>query len=139
MPALQSDRTLHGKSPRRKLNLSSLFTARRLGGTQNEQRNGRSDLSTIAPGRCAARMPGTGPSRRSSEPARKKAIVDKSQVEANRLQSPAFVFGVWASIGGDSPFKTRFLAGCRHVGSWRFWDRSSQAAAGQTKFQVALA
>ena len=44
------------------------------------------------PGPVAARMPGTGPLRRSSGPARKKAIVDKSRVEANRLQRPAFVF-----------------------------------------------
>src|ERR1700737_1629832 len=50
------------------------------------------DLSIIAPGRCAARMPGTGPSRRSSVPARKKAIVGKSRVEPDRLQRPSFVF-----------------------------------------------
>jgi hypothetical protein len=37
-------------------------------------------------------MPGTGPLRRSSGPARKKAIMDKSRVEANRLQRRAFVF-----------------------------------------------
>src|SRR5262249_43919574 len=29
----------------------------------------------------------------------KKAIVDKSRVEANRLRSPAFVFRVWVSMG----------------------------------------
>src|SRR5262249_3190175 len=54
-------------------------------------------------------MPGTGPLRRSSGPARKKAIVDKSRVEANRLQSPAFVFRVGVSIGGgDSLSKYGF-------------------------------
>jgi hypothetical protein len=37
-------------------------------------------------------MPGTGPLRRSSTPARKKAIVGKSRVEPELLQSPAFVF-----------------------------------------------
>jgi hypothetical protein len=37
-------------------------------------------------------MPGTGPLRRSSAPARKKAIVGKSRVEPELLQSPAFVF-----------------------------------------------
>jgi hypothetical protein len=37
-------------------------------------------------------MPGTGPLRRSSGPARKKAIVDKSRVEASRRLRPAFVF-----------------------------------------------
>src|SRR6266853_356714 len=40
------------------------------------------DLSIIAPGQCVARMPGTGPLRRSSVLARKKAIVGKSLVEA---------------------------------------------------------
>jgi hypothetical protein len=37
-------------------------------------------------------MPGSGPLRRSSGPARKKAIVGKSRVEGNRLQRPTFVF-----------------------------------------------
>jgi len=40
-------------------------------------------------------MPGTGPLRRSSEPARKKAIVGKSRIAAKRHQGPAFVFGLW--------------------------------------------
>jgi hypothetical protein len=51
-------------------------------------------------------MPGTGPLRRSSGPARKKAIVGKSRVAAGRLQSPASVFGgfpsrctFWSHIG----------------------------------------
>src|SRR5260370_40274492 len=61
--------------------------------------NRRPDLSIIAPGRCAARMPGTGPLRRSSVPARKKAIVGKSRVEPDRLQRPAFVFLALAMIG----------------------------------------
>ena len=54
--------------------------------------NRRPDLSIIAPGRWAARMPGTGPLRRSSTAARMKAIVGKSRVEAEELQRPAFVF-----------------------------------------------
>src|ERR1700731_5494853 len=61
--------------------------------------NRRPDLSIIAPGRCAARMPGTGPLRRSSVPARKKAIVGKSRVEPDRLQRPSFVFLALAMIG----------------------------------------
>jgi len=61
--------------------------------------NRRPDLSIIAPGRCAARMPGTGPLRRSSVPARKKAIVGKSRVEPDRLQRPSFVFLLLAMIG----------------------------------------
>ena len=44
-------------------------------------------------------MPGTGPLRRSSEPARKKAIVGKSRVGASRLQGPAFVFFVVRTFG----------------------------------------
>ena len=40
-------------------------------------------------------MPGTGPLRRSSAPARKKAIVGKSRIAAKRHQGPAFVFGLW--------------------------------------------
>src|SRR5258708_18617520 len=50
------------------------------------------DLSIIAPGQCAARMPGTGPLRRSSVLARKKAIVGKSLVATERLQRPSIVF-----------------------------------------------
>jgi hypothetical protein len=59
----------------------------------------RPDLSIIAPGRAAARMPGTGPLRRSSGPARKKAIVGKSRVAANPLRSPASVFVALAITG----------------------------------------
>jgi hypothetical protein len=44
-------------------------------------------------------MPGTGPLRRSSVPARKKAIVGKSRVEPDRLQRPSFVFLVLVIIG----------------------------------------
>ena len=44
-------------------------------------------------------MPGTGPLRRSSVPARKKAIVGKSHVEPERLQRPSFVFLALAMIG----------------------------------------
>jgi hypothetical protein len=61
--------------------------------------NRRPDLSIIAPGRCAARMPGTGPLRRSSGPDRKKAIMGKSRVAPDRLQWPAFVFLALARIG----------------------------------------
>src|SRR5580692_4210007 len=61
-------------------------------GRSKRTTNGRPDLSIIAPGRCAARMPGTGPLRRSSVSARKMAIVGKSRVEPDRLQPPAFVF-----------------------------------------------
>ena len=61
-------------------------------GRSKRTTNRRPDLSIIAPGRCAARMPGTGPLRRSSGPARKKAIVGKSRVEATRLQRLSFVF-----------------------------------------------
>ena len=50
--------------------------------------NWRPDLSIIAPGRWVARMPGTGTLRHNSTPARKKAIVGKSRVEATRLQAP---------------------------------------------------
>jgi len=44
---------------------------------------GRSDLSAIAPVGSAARMPGTGPVRRSSRADRIKAIVGKSRIEAD--------------------------------------------------------
>src|SRR5260221_1621671 len=54
--------------------------------------NRRPDLSIIAPGQCVARMPGTGPLRRSSVLARKKAIVGKSLVEADRVKRPWVVF-----------------------------------------------
>jgi serine/threonine protein kinase len=52
-------------------------------------------IPIIAPGRWAARIPGIGPLRRSSTPARKKAIVDKSHVEPERFQGPAFVFPIF--------------------------------------------
>jgi hypothetical protein len=55
----------------------------------------RPDLSIIAPGRYAARMPGTGSSRRSSGPARKKAIVDKSRVEAKATSAQRLSFWLW--------------------------------------------
>src|SRR5260221_9339860 len=54
--------------------------------------NRRPDLSIIAPVQCVARMPGTGPLRRSSVLARKKAIVGKSLVEADRFQRSWVVF-----------------------------------------------
>ena len=47
-------------------------------------------------------MPGTGTLRRSSGPARKKAIVGKSLVEAKRFQRPAFVFLALAITGYSS-------------------------------------
>ena len=49
----------------------------------HKQAKGRSDLSAIAPVRTAARMPGTGPARRSSRADRVKAIVGKSRIEAD--------------------------------------------------------
>ena len=53
----------------------------------------RSDLSTIAPDRSAARMPGTGPLRRSSGPVRNQAIVGMSRIGAtlHRCERPVFV------------------------------------------------
>ena len=66
------------------------------------------DLCIRAPGRRAARMPGTGPQRRSSAPARIKALVRKSRFRAAALRSPrrsffrpmfpitrCGVFGIW--------------------------------------------
>src|SRR3982074_2664039 len=52
----------------------------------------RSDLSTIAPDRSAARMPGTGPLRRSSGPVRNQAIVGKSRIEATLHRCERSVF-----------------------------------------------
>ena len=43
-------------------------------------------------------MPGTGPLRRSSAAARKKAIVDKSRIGAGLHQSPRFVFLAFLGI-----------------------------------------
>ena len=54
----------------------------------------RLDLSIIAPGRCAARMP-TGPLRRSSVPARRRAIVGKSRVEPDRLHTQRLSLWFW--------------------------------------------
>src|SRR5580704_10843540 len=50
------------------------------------------DLCISAPGRRAARMPGTGPQRRSSAPARTKALVRKSRFRAAALRSPRLSF-----------------------------------------------
>jgi hypothetical protein len=47
-------------------------------------------------------MPGTGPLRRSSVLARKKAIVGKSLVAAERLQRPSIAFVCSAGLGGAS-------------------------------------
>ena len=52
----------------------------------------RSDLSTIAPDRSAARMPGTGPLRRSSGPVRNQAIVGKSRIGATLHRCERSVF-----------------------------------------------
>jgi hypothetical protein len=52
----------------------------------------RSDLSTIAPDRSAARMPGTGPLRRSSGPVRNQAIVGKSRIGATLHRCEPSVF-----------------------------------------------
>src|SRR6516164_4285470 len=61
----------------------------------------RLDLSTIAPGRCAARMP-TGPLRRSSVPARRRAIVGKSRVEPDRLHTQRLSLWFWRELSSDS-------------------------------------
>ncbi len=52
----------------------------------------RSDLSTIAPDRSAARMPGTGSLRRSSGPVRNQAIVGKSRIGATLYRRERSVF-----------------------------------------------
>ena len=70
---------------------------------------GRPDLSIIAPDRCAARMPGTGPLRRSSAPVWIKAIVDKSRIGAGALRSPRSVFPAVARIGFTLEFGSGFL------------------------------
>jgi hypothetical protein len=53
-----------------------------------EVRNWGPDLCISAPGRRAARMPGTGPLRRSSAPARIKALVRKSCFKGAAQRSP---------------------------------------------------
>src|SRR4029077_14013131 len=77
------------------------------------------------PGRWAARMPGTGSLRRSSAPARKKAIVGKSRVEPEWLQRPAFVFLLFLIglrvLGGCpqvSQLSLSLLSKCFHVQSY---------------------
>jgi len=70
------------------------------GSTQNEQQHGRPDLSTIA--RAGMLRECLGQVRYVAAADRKKAIVGKSRVEANRLQSPAFVFRVGLALGGFS-------------------------------------
>src|ERR1700730_11445099 len=50
------------------------------------------DLCISAPGRRAARMPGTGPLRRSSATARIKALVRKSRFRAAAQRSPGLSF-----------------------------------------------
>jgi hypothetical protein len=59
----------------------------------SDELRGRSpDLCISAPGRRAARMPGTGPQRRSSAAARMKALVRKSRFRAALLRSPQRYF-----------------------------------------------
>jgi hypothetical protein len=53
---------------------------------------GRCQYSISAPGRRAAGMPGTGPLRRSSAPARIKALVRKSCFRAAAQRSPRSLF-----------------------------------------------
>ena len=105
---------------------------------------GRPDLSIIAPDRWAARMPGTGPLRRSSTPVRKKAIVDKSHIAAGRLRSPRSVFlalfrmsftgRVCCSFLEDfRPEKSfaeldRKLSRCQLPGYWRIFPLLSDVA-----------
>ena len=67
------------------------------GSTQNEQQHGRPDLSTIA--RAGMLRECLGQVRYVAAADRKKAIVGKSRVEPNRLQSPAFVFLILAITG----------------------------------------
>jgi hypothetical protein len=72
-------------------------------------------------------MPGTGPLRRSSVPAWKKAIVGMSRVEPDRLQRPSFVFLAFAMIGFtlldlhgiESLTKSNGKLGCRQFPSDR--------------------
>ena len=63
-------------------------------------------------------MPGRGPLRRSSAPARKKAIVGKSRVEPELLQSPAFVFLLF--VNGLC-----FLGRCLQLSQLSFRSRSA--------------
>ena len=86
--------------------------------TNNKPTKRCPDLSIIAPGRWAARMPGRGPLRRSSAPARKKAIVGKSRVEPELLQSPAFVFLLF--VNGLC-----FLGRCLQLSQLSFRSRSA--------------
>lgn len=68
-------------------------------------------------------MPGTGPLRRSSVPARKKAIVGKSLVEPDRLQRPSVVFLALAMIGftaSDLHGKESLAKSNRKLGCWQF-------------------
>src|SRR5260370_22531837 len=60
--------------------------------TMNVATRRRSDLSTIAPDRSAARMPGTGSLRRSSGPGRNQAIVGKSRIGATLYRRERSVF-----------------------------------------------
>jgi lantibiotic modifying enzyme len=71
---------------------------------------GRPDLSIIAPDRCPARMPGTGPLRRSSTPVREKAIVDKSRIGPGCLRSPRSV----CDLSGLSGTK-ELISGVTHL------------------------
>jgi hypothetical protein len=72
-------------------------------------------------------MPGTGPLRRSSVPARKKAIVGKSPVAPDRLQRPSFVFlalpilgFIFSDLHGkESLTKSNRKLGCRQFPSDR--------------------
>ena len=58
--------------------------------------NRRPDLSIIAPGRRAARMPGTGPLRRSSVLARKKEVLQLcSHPVIGWQDAPPGIFGSW--------------------------------------------
>ena len=60
------------------------------------------------PGRWAARMPGTGSLRRSSAPARKKAIVGKSRVEPRVAPAPSVCLSAFR-------YRLTFLGGCPQV------------------------
>ena len=59
-------------------------------------------------------MPGTGPLRRSSAPVRKKAIVDKSRIEAGCRRSPRSVFLALVKMSFTARVLLLFLGGLSH-------------------------
>ena len=91
------------------------------------------DLSIIAPGRWAARMPGQ---------VRYVAAAHRpgrGRLWVSRELQPSGTSAQRLSLGfsGLIHLEDGFLARYRHVGSWRFSDRSSPGEAEQTRSQVA--